>query len=112
AQDGEQLVTGTTAGTLAAWAGGFEPPPRRHLAQFVADDTRAADDLSTRLAIDPDVDALAALLAARAVEPPPSVGLFGEWGSGKSFFMRRLRRRVAELASDARDSGELQKDVA
>jgi len=112
AQDGEQLVTGTTAGTLAAWAGGFEPPPRRHLAQFVADDTRAADDLSTRLAIDPDVDALAALLAARAVEPPLSVGLFGEWGSGKSFFMRRLRRRVAELASDARDSGELQKDVA
>ena len=81
-------------------------------AQFVADDTRAADDLSTRLAIDPDVDALAALLAARAVEPPLSVGLFGEWGSGKTFFMRRLRRRVAELASDARDSGELQKDVA
>ena len=105
-------MTGTTAGTLAAWAGGFEPAPRRHLAQFVADDTRAADDLSKRLAIDPDVDALAALLAARAVEPPLSVGLFGEWGSGKSFFMRRLRRRVAELASDARDSGELQKDVA
>ena len=40
AQDGEQLVTGTTAGTLAAWAGGFEPPPRRHLAQYVAETTR------------------------------------------------------------------------
>jgi hypothetical protein len=112
AQDGEQLLTGTEAGTLSASAGGFEPPPRRRLAAYSADDTRAATDLSKWLEIDPDVDALAALLAARAVEPPLSVGLFGDWGSGKSFFMRRLQARVAELASDARDSGQLQKEVA
>jgi hypothetical protein len=112
AQDGEQLVTGTGAGTLAAWAGDFAPAPRRRLAAYSADDTRAATDLSQRLEIDADVDALAALVAARAVEPPLSVGLFGDWGSGKSFFMRRLQSRVAELAADARGSGELQKDVA
>jgi hypothetical protein len=112
AQDGEQLVAGTEAGLLVAWAGDFQPLPRRRLTAYSADDTRAADDRSQRLEIDPDVDALAALLAARTVDPPLSVGLFGDWGSGKTFFMRRLRGRVAELATDARDSGQLQKDVA
>ena len=111
AQDGEQLVTGTTAGTLAAWAGDFQPAPRRHLAQFVADDTRAVTTCphawrSTRT--------LTRWLGCwRARGPAAARGrLLGEWGSGKSFFMRRLKRRVAELASDARDSGELQKYVA
>jgi hypothetical protein len=65
-----------------------------------------------RQEIDDDVDAFAALVAARAVTPPLSIGLFGDWGSGKTFFMRRLCARVAQLAADARDSGELQRDIA
>ncbi|WP_028067923.1 P-loop NTPase fold protein [Solirubrobacter soli] len=112
AQDGEQLVAGTEGGLLVAWAGDFQPLVRRELTAYSADDTRVAEDRTQRLPIDPDVDALAALLAARTVDPPLSVGLFGDWGSGKTFFMRRLRGRVAELAGDARDSGQMQKDVA
>ena len=110
--EGEQLVTGTTAGTLAAWAVSLDPAKRRRVATYSADDTLAAEDFTKRLEIDPDVDALATLIAARAVQPPLSVGLFGDWGSGKTFFMRRLSGRVAELAADARDSGQLQKEVS
>jgi hypothetical protein len=55
-----------------------------------------------RLAIGGDVRALAAVLASTQITPPLSVGLFGEWGTGKSFFMKKLRERVDQLAGAAR----------
>ncbi len=61
----------------------------------------AADDL---LGIQRDVDALCAVVASSRVYPPLSVGLFGDWGSGKSFFMAKLRRRIDELAHAAKRS--------
>lgn len=53
-----------------------------------------------------EINALAYLIAARKVEPPLAIGLFGEWGSGKSFFMSRLRDRVNQLAEAARRADE------
>ncbi|MCE6997845.1 KAP family NTPase [Saccharothrix sp. S26] len=41
---------------------------------------------------------LAAVIAERATPTPLSVGVFGDWGSGKSFFMGMLRGRIGELA--------------
>jgi hypothetical protein len=38
--------------------------------------------------------------------------LFGDWGSGKTFFMRHLRKRVEEIAKEAEDSHEAQRDIA
>jgi hypothetical protein len=73
-------------------------PSRRTLPGFNADDTDGQD----LLAITPDVDAFAALVASKSLKPPLSVGLFGHWGSGKSFFMRKLKKRVGELAAAAR----------
>ncbi|HEX7836412.1 MAG TPA: P-loop NTPase fold protein [Kofleriaceae bacterium] len=55
-----------------------------------------------RLAIGGDVRALAAVLASTQITPPLSVGLFGDWGTGKSFFMKKLRERVDQLAGAAR----------
>ncbi|HTU62041.1 MAG TPA: P-loop NTPase fold protein, partial [Polyangiales bacterium] len=46
------------------------------------------------LGIRPDVNSFAALLASKRLQPPLSIGLFGPWGSGKSTFLRRLRRAV------------------
>lgn len=81
------------------------------LAGFSADDVRG-DDLRKRdhLGIERDVVALATLIAARTVVPPLSIGLFGDWGSGKTFFMRCLRQEVKELSRRARESGRMQKD--
>lgn len=64
------------------------------------------------LDIEQDVDAFASLIAARSTTPPLSIGIFGEWGSGKTFFMRKLMQRVGKIASDARRSGRLQKNIA
>jgi hypothetical protein len=84
-------------------------PPTLHLARFDADDVRAGD-LRKRdlLGIERDVLAFATLMGSRALAPPLSIGLFGEWGSGKTFFMRRLREEVDELSARARNSGKPQ----
>jgi hypothetical protein len=58
-----------------------------------------------------DVEALAMLVASRQLEPPLSIGLFGDWGTGKSFFLNRLQQRVLALSREASDSGLPQHQV-
>ena len=53
------------------------------------------------LGIANDVSALSDLVAAVDVTPPLAIGLFGEWGSGKSFFMRKMQSRIEDLAAEA-----------
>ena len=57
------------------------------------------------LNVDREVEAFARLIASRNTATPLSVGVFGAWGSGKSFFMHRLRKRVAGFATLGRDEG-------
>jgi KAP family P-loop domain len=52
-----------------------------------------------------EVEAFARLIASRNTTTPLSVGIFGAWGSGKSFFMHRLRKRVASFAALGREEG-------
>jgi hypothetical protein len=56
---------------------------------------------SDPLAIRPDVEAFGALLASQDLEPPLSIGLFGPWGSGKTTFLKRLKRAVQRHADEA-----------
>jgi hypothetical protein len=44
-----------------------------------------------------EVDAFAYLLASRSLRPPLAVGLFGYWGSGKTYFMESVRNRITQL---------------
>jgi len=60
---------------------------------------RTADRLGTAA----EVEVLASVLLARDTPLPLAVGLFGDWGSGKSFFMAHLYERMAELAGLAAD---------
>lgn len=78
---------------------------RRILPGFDADSDKGEDQLD----IKPDVLAFAGLIAARSLKPPLSIGLFGEWGSGKTFFMRMLTREVARLSREAREQTDKEK---
>jgi hypothetical protein len=71
---------------------------RPALAGYRSDDADGVD----RLNIMPNVRALASVLAAKDVHPPLSLGLFGDWGSGKSFFMHKMETYVEELKIRAR----------
>jgi KAP family P-loop domain/Clp amino terminal domain, pathogenicity island component len=56
------------------------------IAGFKSDQADGEDQLD----IEKEVEALCMVLAARDIEPPISLGLFGDWGSGKSFFMKKM----------------------
>lgn len=78
------------------------PAPAEWVPGYVSDTAEGRDQLGMTA----DVRALAALVASRALTPPASIGLFGDWGSGKSFFMRQMRQRIALLADRSRTAEE------
>jgi hypothetical protein len=73
-----------------------QPPrtPRRPTQAGIRSDDPEGEDL---LDIKAEVEALCTVLASRDVKPPISLGLFGEWGSGKSFFMKKMEARFNQL---------------
>lgn len=69
-------------------------------------DSDTADEANEDfLNIDDDAIAIAKVLCAKDASPPLAFGLFGEWGSGKTFFMHRIHRHVESLTSRVADSG-------
>jgi len=47
-----------------------------------------------------DIDSFAGIIGLRSITPPLSIGLFGNWGSGKSFFMEKLARAIDDLPAE------------
>jgi Protein kinase domain/KAP family P-loop domain len=109
--DDDQTPIANAGGTLTVTPAGMEhgvgpvegpgqmQRPAGPLVSGYAADTIAGQD---ELGIAADVDSLCSLLMASLVEPPLSVGLFGDWGSGKSFFMQRMRVQIEWIASESR----------
>jgi phospholipase C len=64
-------------------------------------DSAEAEDLDL-LTIGPDVEVLCSVLAAKDVKPPISIGLFGDWGTGKTFFMQKMQKRFDSIQTQAR----------
>ena len=54
------------------------------------------------LGIDRSVDALALLVASTRTVTPLAIGVFGPWGSGKTFFMRHLQKRIVGIRRSER----------
>jgi hypothetical protein len=75
----------------------------RYVTRYGNDDPRRASDL---IDIRDEVDAFARLAASRNAAPPLSIGVFGNWGSGKSFFMEQMHKTVDRLALSARNDAK------
>lgn len=79
------------------------PAPRiATISGFHAD--RASTAGSDPLGINADVTAFARLICLEEARPPLSIGIFGEWGSGKSSFMERLQLEIVELTRKEREA--------
>ncbi|HUC22268.1 MAG TPA: P-loop NTPase fold protein [Streptosporangiaceae bacterium] len=63
---------------------------------YSPDSNQGTDVLGVRK----DATAFATLLASTALEPPLALALYGDWGSGKTFFMRLLDREIARLSEN------------
>lgn len=76
------------------------PPLRRERGKpGYGSDWAGGDDL---LDVKDDVRALCSVIAARDAEPPLSIGLFGDWGTGKTFFMREMSKWLDTLKQEQR----------
>ncbi len=89
--DGRHLVT----------AGGDEGPHIWEEIEVGGELPAVAADLpghTDLIGVGADVAAIANLIAASETSPPLSIGLFGDWGSGKSFLIEQIQQRVRRLA--------------
>lgn len=75
------------------WRGYADRASPVPLTAFSAD-VYTEDDL---LNIDRSVDALAVVTASTRTATPLAVGIFGPWGSGKTFFMRHMQKRILDV---------------
>lgn len=66
-------------------------PARPTLIAGLLSDADVGED---QLNITKDVMAFARVMAAKSFIPPLAIALFGRWGSGKSFFMNKLKERI------------------
>ena len=87
------LATGGSEPTVRLWEIVTDRPVPR-LPSYRSDATHAVDELSR----DTDASALAELITARTARPPLAVGLFGDWGEGKSHFLSLLWQEVDATA--------------
>ncbi|WP_328524062.1 P-loop NTPase fold protein [Kribbella sp. NBC_00359] len=65
----------------------------------------AVDPKVDFIGLRPGADAFAYLISSRALVPPLAIGLFGRWGSGKSFLMAKIRFRIMQLSDLAATKG-------
>jgi KAP family P-loop domain len=67
--------------------------PKQLIARFNPDHGTAPDSLNVQRYI----DAFARIAISRTLTPPMSVGIFGDWGTGKTFFMAGIETKIKEL---------------
>ncbi|GAB3441903.1 P-loop NTPase fold protein [Actinophytocola sediminis] len=87
----------------AWWRHAEEPQLAGGVSSDLVPPNRGIPLSADRLGVAPYVSMLATVIADRNTPPPLSIGVFGAWGSGKSYFMGLLRHRVAELAGSGAD---------
>lgn len=76
----------------------FSEPARLSAKSKIAGINNDRDRGKDLLGIKADYTSFAKIIAAKNFIPPLSIALFGRWGSGKSFFMRKLDEQITEYA--------------
>jgi hypothetical protein len=79
------------------------------LLPYYRPDLPAGTDL---LGVGREVEAFAMLIASARTQMPLSIGVFGAWGSGKSYFMTRVEERVTALARTSGSGGPYLQNIA
>jgi hypothetical protein len=69
----------------------------RHPADVAGFTNDAPNPESVFIGVGIVADAFAYLVASKTLVPPLAIGLFGNWGSGKSFLMANVKHRVGQL---------------
>jgi KAP family P-loop domain/WD domain, G-beta repeat len=92
--DATRLASSGDDTTVRVWDLALPAPTAAYASPSTDQIANAAVDA---LGIEDDVRGLAAVVAAKSVEPPLSIGLFADWGGGKSFFMKLLKGRIEAL---------------
>ena len=94
-------------------------PPEVQLPPYAPDEPRTrrppkkpTDDPPDLVGITAEVDAFAYLIASNTLTPPLAIGLFGDWGSGKSYFLRSVQRRIDQLVSTEGDQPPFYRNIA
>jgi hypothetical protein len=88
---------------ICVWPLGQTRPAARSIPGYDSDN-RAGEDL---LDADRDAFALAALIASCELRPPLAIGLFGDWGSGKTFVLDRIGAELDRLTGPGSPEGYL-----
>ncbi len=88
----------------------FDPKPVG-IPNYKADHGKEHSLSDDMVGIRSEVDAFAYLLASIGLKPPLAVGLFGDWGSGKSFFMESVHNRIDQLTQDPSVKNKPQAEV-
>ena len=57
-----------------------------------------SDSGTDYLNISKDINAFARVMSVKSFTPPLAIALLGKWGSGKSFFMRKLKENIQSLS--------------
>lgn len=81
---------------LSEWLTQHFPREPVTVASFSSDVPNPSEDF---IGIADEADAFAYLIASTTLIPPLAIGLFGNWGSGKSFLMASIRERVRQLTT-------------
>lgn len=109
---GRPEIQGVAGVLLRDWLRQRNPRTPVSVAGFSTDDVAGPATIQPDLVgISPEANALAYLMASVDLDPPLAVGLFGDWGSGKSFLMRDVRARMGRLIELCADQPQHQAAV-
>lgn len=98
---GEQwLATGSADTTAKRWRSPAKGVADGSIAILDSDSAHGVDALEIRR----DVRALSRVMLAKDLRPPLSIGIFGDWGAGKSFFINKLHEQIERDAQLAREA--------